>query len=238
MGDDALVEAEDPKLRNYVSLKEYFKVWKNQEPFSGEPFYQWLDFGSGRSLPSESYDRAEIEEDYCEAMDDAARAKAVVIPQIKIEPPSDDDDADSSEETVDIFLRYEQADLPVEGGYLLFVWGLDEKLYVYPSGGTQFHHIGFFRAMPVRLAGEVYVGTHGKLEEIWNDSGHYKPKDAHFRLLYRHLKAMFPEMSPYTVRWVNEYTKLEKNEWPKFHFGEDFHFKEDAEKDSVAEESE
>lgn len=220
IGTEALVEAEDPKLRNMYPLQEFLQVWKTQAPFSGEPFFQWLDFGSGRFASSESNTRAEIEEEYCHVMDDEARAKAVVIPRIET-VESDGEIGQGGNEKVQVILRYEFADLPVESGYLLFVWGLDDKLYVHPDQSTLFHHICFFHARPVRAAGEIYVGEHGALQEIWNDSGHYRPSDWSFRLLYRHLKAMFPQMTATTIKWVNEHTELELRDWLRFHFEEE-----------------
>lgn len=225
LGERGVLEAEDPKSRNGECLAEYFQMWEEQEPFSGEPFYQWLDFGSGRFLASESYERAEIEEDPCAAMDDEDRAKAIVIPRFVDDDESEDDEEEedgeekgSKENVGKVVLRYEQSGLPVEGGDMLFVWGLDGKFYVHANEGSAFHHICFFRALPVRTAGEIYVGEHGALETIFNDSGHYKPSDWHFRLFYRHLKSLMPEMKPRTVIWRNEYTERETREWLDFHF--------------------
>ena len=202
---DYLLEAEDPKVRNSGSLGPLVKVWHNQKPFSGESFFQWLDFGSGRSATYGRYSRQEIEEDYCTPMTDEERKKAVVIPTIVDE---------------EVILRYEVADLPVEGGDMLFVWGLDSKIYVAPNEGANFHHICFFHSMPVKMAGEFVIGHHGALEEVWPDSGHYKPTDWHYRLFYRWLKSILPDMTIDMVTWVNEHAKKQKRfrAWQLFHF--------------------
>ena len=205
-GDDFhnyLLEAEDPRVRNSVTLGELYILWQNQHPFSGEPFFEWLDFGSGRWATYDEYSRSELEEDYCEIMDEEKRSKAVVIPEVVDQ---------------EVILRYEVAGLPVEGGDMLFVWGLDSKLYVAPNGGANFHHMCFFGGRPVRFAGEVVVGEHGALREVWADSGHYKPTDWHYRLFYRHLKTALPDMTNDMIKWVNQHTDKKQWEWKKFLF--------------------
>lgn len=198
-----LLEAEDPRVRNAYTLGELYTIWQNQHPFSGEPFFEWLDFGSGRWATYEEYSRSELEEDYCEIMDEETRRKAVVIPEVIDQ---------------EVILRYEVAGLPVEGGDMLFVWGLDSNLYVAQNGGANFHHMCFFGGRPVRFAGEIVVGDHGALREVWADSGHYKPTDWHYRLFYRHLKTTLPDMTNDMIKWVNEHTDKKTWEWKTFLF--------------------
>lgn len=197
------LEGEDPKFRNASTLWKMYKVWTAETPFSGEPFFQWFDYGSGRTATYGKHSRGEIEEDYCPAMNDTERAKAVVIPHV-------DHDEDR------VVLRYESADLPVEGGEMLFVWGLDDRIYVHANEGTHFHHVCFFRSRPVKMAGEIVVGKHGALLEVWNDSGHYKPTDRHLREFYRHLRATLPDMTPTMVAWKSEHTKMTAQQWTRF----------------------
>ena len=45
-GDRGVLEAEDPFVRNYSPLAVYYEHWRSQLPFSGEPFFEWLDYGS------------------------------------------------------------------------------------------------------------------------------------------------------------------------------------------------
>eukprot|EP00977_Amphora_coffeiformis_P018509 scaffold6555_cov182-Amphora_coffeaeformis.AAC.9 len=200
-----LLEAEDPRVRNAGSLGPLLQAWHNQKPFSGEPFFQWLDFGSGRSATYGGYTRQEIEEDFCTPMTDEQRAKAVVVPTVVDE---------------EVILRYEVAGLPVEGGDMLFVWGLDSKIYVAPNEGSLFHHICFFHSMPVKMAGELVIGEHGALSEVWSDSGHYKPTEWHFRLFYRWLRSVLPDMTAKMVLWVNKRAESQNRlkAWRLFHF--------------------
>ena len=47
----ALLEAEDPRgHRFHMCFSLYHRRWMEQEPFSGVPFYDWLDFGSGKNI--------------------------------------------------------------------------------------------------------------------------------------------------------------------------------------------
>jgi hypothetical protein len=110
------------------------------------------------------------------------------------------------------------AGLPVEGGEMLFVWGLDSKLYVAANGGRQFHHMCFFGGKPVRMSGEIVVGQHGALKEVWPDSGHYRPTDWHYRLFYRHLKNILPDMTNDMIKWENEFASQHHKEWLQFMF--------------------
>lgn len=193
-----LLEADDPWVRNSGELPAYLQAWQKEVPFSGEPFFQWLDFGKGRVVSNMETSRADLDTMRCTVMDDDARAKAVVVPSM-VEGK--------------VVLRYEKYDLPVESGYMLYVWGTDGKLYVHTDDGIYFHHICFFGGKPVRMAGEVGVGEHGVIQEMWPQSGHYAPSDWHYRQLYRHLKNIVQEVTWGTMKWENDYTSMNDREW-------------------------
>jgi hypothetical protein len=193
-----ILEADDPWVRNSGELPLYLRAWENEKPFSGEPFFQWLDFGKGRVVPNMETKRANLDSMRCTVMDDDARAKAVVV---------------ASMVEGKVVLRYEQYDLPVESGYMLYVWGTDGKLYVHTDDGIYFHHICIFGGKPVRMAGEVGVGEHGVIQEMWPQSGHYAPSDWHYRQFYRYFKNILPEMDWGTMRWENDYTSMNDREW-------------------------
>ena len=147
-----------------------------------------------------------MEEDFCEPLDEEGLKKAAVIPKVKGRK---------------VVLFYNYIGLPVEGGDMLFVWDLEDNLYVHQAQGSDFHHVCFKRAMPVKMAGEVAVGHHGILKEVWAASGHYKPTDAHLREFYRFLQRKLPRMTPSMVKWVNEYTELKPREFAKYLFAKE-----------------
>ena len=43
-----LCEVIDPRGHRSYCFRKYLKEWKRQEPFSGQHFFEWLDYGAGR----------------------------------------------------------------------------------------------------------------------------------------------------------------------------------------------
>jgi hypothetical protein len=60
---------------------------------------------------------------------------------------------------------------------IIFVLGLDNKLYVNEHKISRFHHSSFFSGKPVACAGEIKTDANGKIVEITDKSGHYKPSN-------------------------------------------------------------
>eukprot|EP00978_Attheya_sp_CCMP212_P019853 scaffold56274_cov55-Attheya_sp.AAC.1 len=58
LGPRAVLQAEDPMGGRVEScLVKYFNIWEDEKPFSGEPFFEWLDFGTGRMINLHAHDR-------------------------------------------------------------------------------------------------------------------------------------------------------------------------------------
>ncbi len=60
---------------------------------------------------------------------------------------------------------------------IIFVLGLDQKLYVAEHKISRFHHSSFFSGQPVVCGGEIKTDPNGKILEITDKSGHYKPRE-------------------------------------------------------------
>ncbi|MES2504359.1 MAG: hypothetical protein V4534_05715 [Myxococcota bacterium] len=57
----------------------------------------------------------------------------------------------------------------------IFVLGPDKKLYVGLAEEGKFHHSSFFGGGAIIWGGSIETDEHGRLVEISNESGHYKP---------------------------------------------------------------
>jgi len=199
LGDRGVLEAEDPKgARPKARLWRAYGYWTSKGLFSGEPFFEWLDHGSGRKY------RQYASMYKCKTLSDVERNKTAIQFEIS--------------QTGNVTVVYKETALPVEMGDMLFVWGLNNVVYVARSRGKRFHHIGFFGAKPVLMSGEFTLMHNGSLSQVIPQSGHYRPHGIHIRRFYRYLKSL--GMSSSAVLWrqfpVDELMNLTIPEWQTF----------------------
>jgi hypothetical protein len=78
--------------------------------------------------------------------------------------------------------------LKVPGQYA-FVMGPDKQMYAGEHKTDQFHHSSFLRGKPVICAGKISIGIDGRVINITNKSGHYKPDSRHMYDMLKLLQA-------------------------------------------------
>lgn len=75
-----------------------------------------------------------------------------------------------------VFVRGDrQGEPPIIGGKAIFVVDAEGRIYAGEPWAGKFHHSSFLAGEPVSMAGEFVLDTQGRLVEITNQSGHYRP---------------------------------------------------------------
>lgn len=196
-GMQGVLELEDPKVGR-PCLIPYYRHWLSQVPFSGEPFFQWLDYGSGRHLELPICSRKRVDGNHIEFFDVTERRNAMV-------------DLNISAQGDTVRLLFAHTRLPVPRGEWLFVWGRDKRLYLVREQRAKFIHMSVFVEEPVLHAGELQVGSEGKLLSINPDSGHYGPKIEHVHYFFRYLTDL--GMLRHAVDWQYVGDNISEDEW-------------------------
>uniref|UniRef100_A0A7R9UDL4 Uncharacterized protein n=1 Tax=Pinguiococcus pyrenoidosus TaxID=172671 RepID=A0A7R9UDL4_9STRA len=87
-------------------------------------------------------------------------------------------------------------------GYAICVFREDEGIFVADHVTNRFHHSSLFAGAPVDFAGEFRV-QNGRLTEINNKSGHYKPGKRETLKFLLHLQRNGVELSGVVFRFVS-----------------------------------
>jgi len=171
-----LLEAEDPRGHRYhVCFNLWRSRWKNEDPFSGIPFFDWLDFGPAQSLsfpinPGEDHELYGV--DLAEHLAETCMKKNFNQKK-KVKYFTEDE---SKEYAVDlrpyndgqnVRMTYVESGEPVinEENDLLWVWGLDRTLYAIEEG-NQIGHSTLIASKPALSAGEAKTGLNGRLKAV------------------------------------------------------------------------
>ena len=203
-----LLEAVDPRehRRAYCYKKkdgspsDCYDEWRKEKPFSGQHFFEWLDFGS-TCLEKKMKDWNEHEVGYkCKSYpfyDTKKRLEhEVYITQ--------------SKDKKRLIARYKHDDefVPESGDYHskgqphTYMWGLNKVFYIAKAkkckssmndsrcidGKKAAKHMKILSGHPALGAGEIYVGTNGTIEGINYSSGHYKPDIKSVTMMYQWMK--------------------------------------------------
>ena len=176
----ALLEAEDPRgHRFHMCFSLYHRRWIEQEPFSGVPFYDWLDFGSGKNMTPVDFDT------YPELMN---RGWGIDCPKEKFndrklhylnleERKQYAVDLTPYQNGQHVRVTYRQSGAPIDDAtevYLYVLSLLQRTLYVIPDAHPTIGHSTLIASEPALAAGELLIGKRGRLEEVDFGSGHYR----------------------------------------------------------------
>jgi len=189
-----LLEAEDPRGNRYhMCFGLWWTHWLHEKPFSGIPFFDWLDFGPGRTaLPIDPI-RGNVDPGVYKD-NDWKWLHTCVKSHFNNKKIRYFTEEESAQYAVDlkpykdgrmVRMTYHESGKPVENPEkdLLWVWGLDRTLYVVEDG-HQIGHTSLIASRPALAAGEMDTGGNGRLEEVDFGSGHYKPNTDNFIEFY------------------------------------------------------
>jgi hypothetical protein len=179
-GMGSVLEMEDPKGgRDAVCFKSWYEAWQTQIPFSGEPFFDWLDYGSGRHVFINNPVCVRDHPRRYYQMPDSQVMEVVVTVQVR------------SDGSVALVSRL---GVPVPKGNWLFIWGTDERIYLIKDGNIHKNglvyksgHCSANGGGPVLHAGEFKVGEEGTIVWVNCESGHYKALVKHVKRFYQWL---------------------------------------------------
>lgn len=178
MGNPGILEAIDSKHRLESCHKFYYSQWKNEVPFSGISYFNWLDYSSGQNVNLTDCPRDELEQYNIHFFTKEERMRS----QVRIEISSD------NKGNQIVLLRNTTDERLIKPAVYLFVWGVDGEFYIHKEIRNVVKHVSFFSGFPVLMAGIFKVKEgRGVLREISPSSGHYKPKVAQVNQLYRFL---------------------------------------------------
>jgi len=210
----AVLEMEDG--RDFRCLRPYYKQWKTEVPFSGEPFFDWMDYGSGKKAVTDLCSRKKLNAIRYGMLKAQTVESSVVEFRRRTVRRTLDHRADSEDinnrnkkntsntitETMvqAVFVETQQ---PVQGGSWLSIWDLQERLHLIRGGYFMAQHQPqqqpkFFlwkqghgsvtHGRPVLYAGEMNIGDAGRVQYTIPKSGHYRPQKEHTRALYQWLR--------------------------------------------------
>ena len=185
-----LCEVIDPRGHRSYCFRKYLKEWKRQEPFSGQHFFEWLDYGAGRQALQRKRGR---NKDRCNKMSCELSCfdkrthqylddEAVVKHEMYIAP---------SQDGRDLIARYKHNDelVPESGddndNAYTYMWNLNRSFYISPG---EVQHMTLLSGQAALSGGKLYIGKNGRLWGINYSSGHYKPEIRAAAMMYQHFK--------------------------------------------------
>ena len=181
LGIGSVLEQEDPQGgRDGKCFNRAYRIWIDETPFSGQTFFDWFDYGAGRSLDIQKCYREQIKRYKKFTADELHQS------EMRFDIPS------NSGSTVRLVSAVD--DTPAKKGIYLYAWGYDKRFYIttemaikLPGGGKmKVGHASFFGGKPVLMAGMLEIGDNtGRLVQVDAESGHYQPRLQHVEQFYK-----------------------------------------------------
>eukprot|EP00985_Skeletonema_marinoi_P023063 scaffold15067_cov151-Skeletonema_marinoi.AAC.5 len=222
-------ESFDPRgHRGEACFYNYVTRWRDQKPFSGMHFFDWLDYGTGRSLfernkkknfPSHHPDEGCVKKKFNSRMvhffNDTERQEH----EIYLSP---------SEDGQKVIARYKQSDEVVGPSSHdrphLYMFDLNKQMYIVDKNPWdkenygEVKHTAVLAGRPALSAGEAYFKKDGVIWEFNYESGHYRPKVAAVTMMYQWMKDQGLNTS--ALNWVarKEWSTKDcyKTDWKSF----------------------
>jgi len=178
----ALLEALDPRMRrdNHHCFRIYYELWRREIPFSGQEFFEWLDFGRGQAVVDESMSShctkaAFLDRQMHSFFTDEERLKH----EVSFVSPN-------KEGKLVARYTHSNVDVPESLGShpYTYIWALDGSFYIAPK----VKHMKILSGHPALGAGEIYVGKTGQVKGINFNSGHYRPGIHTAAIMYQYFR--------------------------------------------------
>ena len=203
----AISEVLDPRgHRREICFYNYVIRWKEEQPFSGMNFFDWVDYGTGKSLfernmrynflPSLNDDMlGNVPEEGCvkryfnshtvHYFNDTERAAHEIY-------------LSSSKDGQNVIARYKQSDEVVGPSSRdhphLYMFDMKKRMYIVDKNiwdrqkYSTIKHTAVLNGRPALAAGEAYFKEDGAVWGINYDSGHYMPQIASATMMYQWVK--------------------------------------------------
>jgi hypothetical protein len=224
LGLGGVLEMEDGRF--FQCLASYHEVWRDEvwqeaRPFSGEPFLEWLDYGSGRDFDSEMCSRERLNQQRYQMLN-RTELKASLVEfrketYVETTNENSDDDNQNNTTTTTTSVRdmvqavFTATQQPVRPGLWLCVLDLNHNLYLFeggkfPAPDQPFDywkrgHGSVTGGQPVLYAGEIMIEAAGRVSYIVPKSGHYRPKLQHSKAFYRWIRGIVGDAAQTAIDW-------------------------------------
>ena len=185
----ALCEALDPRgHRRGECFNHYYTLWREEQPFSGMHFFDWLDHGDGKHiLETNFYNLREHDPAAFKPWEKDMKCMKKTFDEKTVHYFNDNEKAfhevyvKQSDDGTKLVFRYKNNDEIVPDSDMddphLYMWDLDKKFYIVDKRWNEekfgtVKHTSVFRGMPALSAGKAYFDKDG----VWGinfSSGHY-----------------------------------------------------------------
>ncbi|KAG5252936.1 IQ domain-containing protein [Salix suchowensis] len=166
------LEAIDPRHRYGHNLQFYFVNWLQCQ--STQPFFYWLDIGSGKEVNLDTCPRSKLQQQ-C----------------IKYLGPAEREDFEIAVENGKFLYKQSGEVLHTAEGLKdakwIFVLSTSKTLYVGQKMKGTFQHSSFLAGAATLSAGRLVV-ENGALKAVWPHSGHYLPTEENFQAFMSFLR--------------------------------------------------
>lgn len=155
------IEAIDPRHRYGHNLHYYYEEWCKAD--AGQPFFYWLDLGSGKTLDLEKCPRSKLRKQCIKYLGPQERENyEYIVCEGKIIHKLSGDFLHTKEDS--------------EDAKWIFVMSTSKNLYTGKKKKGHFHHSSFLAGGATLAAGRLEA-ENGILKSISAYSGHYRPTD-------------------------------------------------------------
>jgi hypothetical protein len=200
----AISEVLDPRgHRREICFYNYVIRWKEEQPFSGMNFFDWVDYGTGKSL----FER-NMKYNFLPSLNDDMLGNVPEEGCVKrhfnshtvhyfndTEREAHEIYLSSSTDGQKVIARYKQSDEVVGPSSRddphLYMFDLKKRMYIVDKNiwdkqkyGT-IKHTAVLNGRPALAAGEAYFKEDGAVWGINYDSGHYMPQIASATMMYQ-----------------------------------------------------
>jgi len=183
IGFRGVLEMEDG--RDFMCLIDFFRIWAKEEPFSGEPFFRWLDYGSGKQIEETretKCDRQRLNHRRYGFLNETEREAAVVELRVKqTYTISEQDNVTVWQMTPRVQAVFAVSQQPVPEGIWLSVWDLNQRLHLIreehvltpdlPFDHWKMGHGSVLHGRPALYAGEMGISGDGIVGHTIPESG-------------------------------------------------------------------
>ncbi|KAJ6778607.1 IQ DOMAIN-CONTAINING PROTEIN IQM6 [Salix koriyanagi] len=182
------LEAIDPRHRYGHNLQFYFVNWLQCQ--STQPFFYWLDIGSGKEVNLDTCPRSKLQQQ-C----------------IKYLGPAEREDFEIAVENGKFLYKQSGEVLHTAEGLKdakwIFVLSTSKTLYVGQKMKGTFQHSSFLAGAATLSAGRLVV-ENGVLKAVWPHSGHYLPTEENFQAFMSFLREHNVDLTNVKERTTDE----------------------------------
>jgi hypothetical protein len=190
----AISESFDPRHRQEMCFYDYIVKWREQKPFSGMQFMDWVDYGT--DLNDDMVGQPDDDDDYY-CVKKKFNARTVHFFN-ETERKEHEVYLSASEDGQEVIARYRSSGEVVgpspEDYPHLYMFDMNKQMYVVDKNlwdkekYGSIKHTAVLAGKPALSAGEAYFKEGGVITGINWDSGHYRPQIEALTMMFQWIK--------------------------------------------------